>query len=82
MDEQQEPDKVPWPGLVAQQKCCWYVNGLISDRSGYDAINEWGRTATQEEKEARRKEAEALGFLEGYAFGYTAVKAFFRLFFG
>ena len=81
MSEQQNPDKIEWPGIVALQKCCWYANGLISDRSGYDQINHWATTATEAEKEANRKLAESLGFVEGFAFGFAAVKSFFRLFF-
>ena len=51
MSNHENPKKVPWPGIVALQKSCLYYNGFITDRSGFDAINEWGMTATQEEKE-------------------------------
>ena len=76
------PEKVPWPGPWAVEKCGLYVNGIIKDRSGYDAINAWGLTATEEEKEARRKEAEALGWFSGMAFGFTVFPPVLRWLFG
>jgi len=77
-DDQNPEEKVPWPGIIALQKCCWFYNRLISDRSGFDAINEWGRTATPEEKKECHKLAESLGFAEGWVFGSWAVHTFFR----
>jgi hypothetical protein len=83
MNDQQDPqDKVPWPGTWALQRCCWYYNGLISDKSGADAINQWATTASQEEKEAMYKQAHALGYAEGLAFGKLAVDAIWRFLFG
>jgi hypothetical protein len=82
MDDQQEPEKVPWPGIVALQKCCWFYNGLISDRSGADAINHWATTATEEEKEAMYEQAHALGYFEGLAFGKLVVDTVWHWLFG
>lgn len=82
MSEQQNLDKVPWPGLLALQKCGMYHNGLIADRSGYDAINEWGRTASEAEKQECIELAFSLGYLEGWPIGWAVgtlvADAFFR----
>ena len=73
-------NKVPWPGLIALQKCCLFYNGWISDRSGADAINAWKTTATPAELEQCNRQAYSLGYFTGYAIGYFAVDAIFKLF--
>ena len=78
----QPTEKVPWPGLWTLQRCCLYQNGLISDRSGYDAMMKWRATATQEERALSVKKAEALGFFTGCAVTYPIFNAFFRWLFG
>lgn len=73
-------EKIPWPGIWALQKCWWYANGWTSDRSGWDAINLWGTTATPEEMEQRQRQAYWMGFLIGTGVGYTVVNSVFRFF--
>ena len=62
----QTQEKYPWPGLWALQQACMYENGLISDRSGFDAINLWETTASPEDIELMHKKAHALGWFTGY----------------
>ncbi len=70
-------EKIEWPGVWALQKCCWYRNGWISDRSGWDAINHWGTTATPEELKRMNELAESMGFLTGMGI-VGAILKFFR----
>ena len=72
--------KVPWPGDWAIHSAGAYCMGLSKDRSGVEAINKWGTTATPEEKEQNLKRCESYGFLEGMGFGWFSVKALLRVF--
>ncbi len=74
--------KVPWPGAWALAKCFAYHDGWLGDRSGYDDIDNWATTATPDELRRIRELAADWDFLTGYAVGYFAVMAIFKLFGG
>jgi len=72
--------KVPWPGFWAFCKCCWYADGLIGDRSGWDAINAFCATATPEELKRLEELVESVGFLTWFGISHTVVTMIFKFF--
>ena len=72
----------PWPTLWQMWRCYEFRNGLTSDRSGWDAVNAWGETASPAELKRLEDQAYWLGYLVGMGLGYFTVNLLFRLFFG
>jgi hypothetical protein len=71
MPNQQRPQppktKIEYPGDWAIFSAGAKNLGLTNDSSGEEALNEWGTTATEEEKQWLYKRAESLGFVTGLA---------------
>ena len=82
MSNQQQKEKIEWPGDWCFPSCYAFCKGWSTDRSGFDAINRWGETATEAEKAQQLKRAESYGWFVGYAAGYAATDAFCRWLFG
>jgi len=72
----------PWPTFWNLWRCYEFKHGLTTDRSGWDAVNLWGLTASPAELKRLTTEAYWLGFFVGFGLGYTVVNVLFRVFFG
>ena len=89
-----QQNKIPFPGNGAIVKAGLYQMGLSTDRSGVDAIDHWGTTATEEEKDwllgpmgpdGERQEEKGYAYSLGFVAGLGTVplwSRFWRWFFG